>query len=165
MTAQANYDDLAERQRGEDRPTNNAVRDLIGVCTSLIDLFGRETALLEAMRPAEIKTLQDEKSTLALTYEQQVKQLAVDPNCLRVVEPVLREELKAVMHNLESSRRVNEQALIAAQEANERVIRCIVEAVTEHTHQANTYGPDGGQAAKNANHTDDTISLSLNEQI
>ncbi len=147
------------------RPTNQTVRDLIAICTSLIDLLGRESGLLEAMRPAEIKALQDQKSTLALTYEQQVKQLATDPTCLRAVEPVLRDELKTAFNQLETARRANEQALRAAQEANERVIRAIVAAVGDRQTQVATYGPNGAQATGRSCHADDTISLSVNRQI
>lgn len=150
---------------GDARPTNETVRDLISVCTSLIELLTRETKMLEDMRPGEIGALQDEKATLALSYQQQTSQLTADPNCLKVVEPVLRDELKTVLTRIEDICATNEKAIQIARATNERVIRCIVDAVSDHKTKAKTYGPDGAHSTKGKKAANDTISFRLDEQL
>lgn len=146
-------------------PTNRLVRDLIGKCTGLIDLMGRETELLKAMRPKDIVELQEEKTFLARSYEQQARQLAADPACLKAVEPVLREELETAMRALEQASGANELALRAAREANDRTIRAIVAAVMEQTEETGTYGRDGAQRAGEAAGGGKSLALSLDQQL
>ena len=123
----------SENQRaGSDFPATSAtVRDLIAVCGSLVHVMSRETELLRAMKTLEIRDLQENKVTLALSYGQQVEQLASDPARLRAVEPILRDELKSAMGRLQTVGKDNERALRACREANARVIHAIAEAVAE----------------------------------
>jgi len=146
-------------------PTNKLVRDLIGKCTGLIDLMGRETELLKAMRPKDIVELQEEKTALARSYEQQARQLSTDPACLRAVEPILRDELEASMRALEQASGANERALRAAREANDRTIRAIVAAVMEQTEEGGTYGRDGAQRTREAAGGGKSLVLSLDQQL
>lgn len=165
MTDQAQRESSARDPAAQAAAPRPTIDDLIAVCTSLIGVLERETGMLERMRARDIKGLQDEKTTLALSYLQLVKQLSVDAKGLRTVEPVLRDELRSVLRRLEECRSTNERALSAAREANERVIRCIVEAVADRQAQAGAYGPNGAQAPCQPKHADDTMSLTLNQRI
>lgn len=135
----------SENQQAQpDFPATSAtVRDLIAVCGSLTHVMSRETALLRAMRTSEIRDLQENKVTLALSYGQQVEQLADDPVRLRAVAPILRDELKRAMGRLQVVGQDNETALRACREANARVIHAIADAVAENQHDGTPYGPDG----------------------
>ena len=147
-------------------PTSNvAVRDLISICTSLIGLLEQETTLLREMQAGEINSLQDQKSTLALTYQQQIRDLAGDPQCFRAVEPVLRDELRSALEAVNTATVDNERALRAARTANEKVIQAVVDAVAVNDSESATYGRDGSLNLADGATGAPPAAISINQQL
>ena len=143
---------------------NGTIRDLISLCTALIRLMRQETQCLKAMNPSAIAKLQDQKSALALSYHEQVRQLAGEPRCLQAVEPVLRDELKREMAALAEEVTLNERALRAARNANERVLQLIADAVSATRTKHDTYGRDGAPRAE-ARVGEKPVALSVDRRL
>ncbi len=55
---------------------------LIAVTARLIDLMNREIQLLKSMRPKEIETLQSEKAALVQEYDEHIRNLREEPECV-----------------------------------------------------------------------------------
>lgn len=147
-------------------PTSNiAVRDLISICTSLIGLLEQETTLLQEMQAGQINSLQDQKTTLALTYQQQIRELAGDPQCFRAVEPVLRDELRSALEAVNTASVDNERAIRAARTANEKVIQAVVDAVAVNDSESATYGRDGSLNLTDGAAGRPPAAVSINQQL
>ena len=97
--------------------TNDTIANLVALTARLVDLMGREIELLRAMRPREIEGIQAEKAALARTYAETVRQLSADPQRLKALEPVVRDEIKRVTERFEEAVAENARALKAASEA------------------------------------------------
>ena len=118
--------------------------DLIAITGRLVELMNREIEMLRAMRPRDIEALQEEKAALARLYEQQVAALRDDPRRLAVLEPVLQKELRAATDDYDTAIRRNAQALRAARDANEALLKAIVDAA--NATRQDGYSETGGKA-------------------
>jgi hypothetical protein len=118
--------------------------DLIAITGRLVELMNREIEMLRAMRPRDIEALQEEKAALARLYEQQVAALRDDPRRLTVLEPILQQELRATTDAYDSAIRRNAQALRAARDANEALLKAIVDAANALRKEG--YSETGGKA-------------------
>ena len=154
-----------ETARNNMMATNDSVRDLIGLCSGLIALLDKETQHLKAMKPREIEGLLDQKSALALGYQQQVKHLAEDPVCLQAVEPVLRQELQEAMHKVQTEVARNARALEAARLANEKMLQAIVSAVSEKKGAVATYGSNGEASSADRDGAGAPVTLSVDQRL
>lgn len=144
--------------------TGDIATTLIAVTSRLIDLMGREIELLRAMRPREIETLQADKAGLTRAYVEYVAQLQSEPSRLGAVEPIVRDELRRVTERFEESVTENARALRAASEANNRLIKAIIEAAEQaqprHAGYTNT-----GTTADRLPGKARGLSLTINQQL
>jgi len=141
------------------------MRDLIVVAGRLITLVNEETRLLEAYKTNDIGQLQDEKTRLSRIYVGLVRDLKRDPELLAAVEKAVREELTDVLKHFEAAAEANTNALNVAREANERVMRAIVEAATAQQTTVTGYSRTGTMAAPTRATAARPLSMTVNQRL
>lgn len=141
---------------------NGWASDLIAITGRLIELMRREIEMLRVMRPSGLKELQEEKSALARLYEQQIKALRESPVRLTALASVLKDELVAVTRHYEKTLTVNAQALKAARDANEGLLKAIVDAASQG--RSTTYSSTGTRtSARKADA--EPVSLAIDQRF
>jgi hypothetical protein len=103
------------------------------------------SAVLKGMRIDALPDLQDEKVALAEAYEIEVARLRRSPERLMSLEPHVRTQLHDATRTLQESMTVNLQALVAARQVVERVLRNIGESLARGS-RTPTYGAHGEAA-------------------
>jgi len=119
------------------------VSALIGVTQRLSDLMTAEIAALRAMRPKDIRPLQDEKSKLASRYEADLRLFSEHADDMIKVDPALVEELKQSTATLRTILVHNKLVLAATRTVNEALVRTIADEVARQRNPATVYGEIG----------------------
>jgi hypothetical protein len=144
---------------------NIEIETLITVTGRLIRVLDREIELLRAMEVGQIQTLQDEKLTLILTYEECVKALAGNPAALDAMAPPLRAELSALARRFDSTVAENARALHAVRDSHDRLLKAIVDAVSENRTRHKGYSANGTVPPARRGSAASTLSLSLDQRL
>ena len=118
---------------------------LMTLMKRLVQVMDYERAVLKGMRIDALPDLQDEKLALAEAYEIEVARLRRSPATLMSLEPHVRAQLHDAMSALQESMNVNLQALLAARQVVERVLRNIGESLARGRRTLN-YGARGEAA-------------------
>lgn len=126
---------------------NPAVDEIIQLAGRLVALMEQETGLLEKMQVAAIAEGQVEKERLARQFETKLRALAVDKKAVAAVAPVIRAEFAEAMDKFRAVMRANERSLRAAKDANERVVKAIVEAAQAQSAPSHAYSAAGTMGA------------------
>ena len=136
---------------------------LLGAVSRLIRLLEQETSMLQAMRPDEVESLQEEKSALVADYQEQLSSLGEPSEALAGLKPAIRQELSAAAVVLQSAIEENARALTAAKLATDQLVHSIASAVLEEQRVQEQYRADGrsGVAAP----TTAPVAVSLNEVL
>ena len=120
---------------------------LMALMKRLVQVMDYERAILKSTRLDALPDLQDEKAALAEAYEIEVARLRCSPDALATLEPHVRSELNEAMRSFRESVRTNVQALMAAQELVERVLRSIGDSLARGarslSHGARGHSGDG----------------------
>lgn len=140
------------------------VNGLIAVTSRLVRLLELETSLLRDMRPGAIRELQEEKMRLVRGYESMAAEIRDDPARLAAITDIARQELHDAVSQFEKSAEDNAFALAAAQDANERLLKAIIQAATENIADTETYARDGG-LRRNGKRNAPSISLTINQEL
>ena len=124
-----------------------------GPFEALIQTASRLTALLEreneCLAKCDIKgvsALHDEKQSLTQTYAMHVHELKKEPAKLSVVTQVVRDEVKQIMQRFDEVCTINERRLKAIRDANDRVMKIIVDAANQQMPRASGYARNGAMA-------------------
>ncbi|MCK6453891.1 MAG: hypothetical protein L6R19_24000 [Alphaproteobacteria bacterium] len=141
------------------------VDDLIETSARLIELMEQETLLLKAMKASEIGKGQAEKDRLARSFEAKLRQLAGDAPAMAALAPALRQELGGAMGRFRATMRANELALRAAREANERVVRAILDAAQSQAAPAHAYSASGKLGAATAGDRQAPAPVALDRRL
>jgi hypothetical protein len=120
-----------------------AIDELIKMAGRLVGMMDQETALLDQMKVAAIVDGQAEKDRLARTFETKLRALAGDKAAVKALAPALRAEFEAAMARFRASMANNERALRAARDANERVVKAIVDAAQAQAAPRHAYSAAG----------------------
>ncbi|MCZ4280500.1 hypothetical protein O4H49_06910 [Kiloniella laminariae] len=127
------------------------VHSVIETVKGLIAVMSREIELLRAMQIQEMSQLQKEKLDLVNSYEQSTAQLRSNPSFMQHLDPLLKEELRDVIKQMNHMVKENEIALLAAKASNERLMQAIVTAVKQQKQQdSSSYSNSGILAAQSA---------------
>jgi hypothetical protein len=113
---------------------------LATLADQLTALLMRESALVRAMRVAEIGDLQAEKTALTARYQETFKAL-VTAHGGQPFAPEIKERLARSGQRLGDAVAENELALRVGRVATERLITTIVAAVKEQQRSASAYAP------------------------
>lgn len=119
------------------------IETLIKVTSRLMGVLGREVEMLREMRVSDIETLRDEKNELTLVYEQAVRVIAADPEKLAAIEPALRDTLGDLGQRLDGALTANARALSAVRESHDRLLKAVVDAVTDSRARQKAYNAKG----------------------
>lgn len=134
------------------------VSDLLAVTSRLIGCMEQEVALLRSMRPADIGTLQADKSRLADAYEAHIAALRAGNGEDDQLAPELVEALTGVTERLQAAIGENVRALRAAREVNDKVLKAVIAAVEQDRAAPTAYGRAGVAAGRR---TAAPVSVSL----
>jgi flagellar biosynthesis/type III secretory pathway chaperone len=135
---------------------------LMTLMKRLVQVMDHERAILKSMRLDALPDIQDEKVALAEAYEIEVGRLRCSPEALASLEPHVRAQLHDAMRSFQESMTVNLQALLAAREVVERVLRNIGESLARST-KSLTYGARG--ATGEAEPTGQVISVAFDRRL
>lgn len=119
--------------------------------------------MLRGMKPSEMQQLQHDKIVLAAAYEAAVRALNADPAEMEQVTPAVRDELREATERFHGALAANEQALRAAKEATDRLLKHIVAEAERQRGQANGYGARAGKAVSLS--SGDALSLSVDQRL
>jgi hypothetical protein len=139
------------------------VEDVIDVTQRLTALLEREIELLKNLRPQDIRDLQQDKTTLAVTYERQIRELRAKPALLGTADSKLKERLRQTTMRFQMILAENERAIRAVKTVSERLMRAVVAAVADRKSGSPAYTRAGivtGGAA-----TAKAVSLAVNRQL
>ena len=120
-----------------------SIEELIDLTVRLTGVMTRETDILNGRTPSEIEPLQREKSSLSTAYSEAVSAANHNTSQVASARLDLREELARATARLQDAMADNLRAITIARAFNERLVRALGEAVTEHRHPATAYTADG----------------------
>ena len=135
---------------------------LMTLMKRLAQVMDHERAILKSMRLDALPDLQDEKVALAEAYEIEVGRLRCSPEALASLEPHVRAQLHDAMRSFQESMSVNLQALVAAREVVERVLRNIGDSLARGTRSLG-YGARGESGEAEA--TGQVISVAFDRRL
>ena len=126
---------------------NGPVMELIEVVKDLTAVLGQEIDLLRGMQIREFGSLQERKTFLVGAYEKLAAELRQDPAFAATLDPVLRQELRSLLEDMEGTMLQNEAAIRSARDANQRLAKAIVDAVAQKSSERSGYSATGRLAA------------------
>lgn len=118
---------------------------LMTLMKRLQQVMDHERAILRSMRLDALPDVQDEKTALAEAYEIELGRLRTRPETLASLEAPIREQLYDAMRQFQDHVSANLNALLAAQNVVERVLRNIAESLTRQA-ASPVYGAHGESA-------------------
>lgn len=119
---------------------------LIQAASRLTALLERENACLASCDMKGVAALHEEKQALTQTYCLHVHELKKEPAKLAVVTQVVRDEVKRIMAHFDEVCGINERRLKAVREANDRVMKVIVDAADKQMPRVSGYSRNGAMA-------------------
>ncbi len=146
-------------------PINKQIEALIRVTSRLIGVLNSEVEMLRAMRVNEIEELQEEKRDLTILYEETIRSLAAQPEALAALERALRTELSELAGRFDNALAENARALNAVRDSHDRLLKAIVDAVSENRAKEKGYTRDGKLSDQQKGRTAQSLSLSVDRQL
>lgn len=137
--------------------------DLMVISSRLTDLMSRENEILRSMRPGDIKDLQQDKADLAQRYEQHMLAVQTDPAILASASPAMRAKLREHSARFDAVLVENERRLRSLRSISERLMKTIVDAVTEQQ-RAPAYS-SAGVMNERSGPGRRTVAVTLNKQL
>jgi flagellar biosynthesis/type III secretory pathway chaperone len=125
---------------------NGPFEGLIQTASRLTALLDRENVCLEKCDIAGVAALHEEKQSLTRAYCLHVHELKQEPAKLAVVTQVVRDEVKKVMTRFDEVCSVNERRLKAIRDANDRVMKVIIDAANKQAPRVSGYSRTGAAA-------------------
>ena len=119
---------------------------LIQAASRLTALLERENEHLSKCDVAGVAALHDEKQALTQAYCLHVHELKKEPAKLAVVTQVVRDEVKKIMAQFDEVCSINERRLNAVREANDRVMKVIIDAANQQAPRVSGYSRTGAAA-------------------
>lgn len=146
-------------------PKPEAIESFIRIASRLIAIMEQEIEFLRKMEVGAIDALQEEKAALVTAYENGIRGFTTEPDALAAMEPALKTELKELTTRFDNVVTENNRALESVRNSHQRLLKAIVDAVSEsrarHAGYSNTGGlpqPVGGARAAR-------LSLSLDRRL
>ena len=143
---------------------NERVRDLLAVTGRLIACMDQEIAMLRAMRPQDIQSLQADKRALADAYEAHFTALRDGGEGSEAIGADLLKELTEATERFQSVLAENARALRAVKEVNDRVLKAVVAAVDRERVEAAGY-TKGGKTPARRRHGAAAQPMTVNQQL
>ena len=109
--------------------------------------------------------MQQEKRDLTVLYEERVRALAEHPEALEALAPALRDELSALAQRFDIALSENTRALQAVRESHDRLLKAIVDAVSNNRARERAYTAKGGLDRPHRRSATDTMSLALDRSL
>ncbi len=154
--AVARQADTAGSSQAEEKPQAEAKADAMGkeftsalisvveAAQHLCQVLEVENEALRAHRFADIEPLQERKGALSRLYEQGMKQIAkAGPDVMKGLSQPLREQVLALATRLDKLVGDNGNLLKASIEANQRVLKAVVDATRKHQSAGTVYDREG----------------------
>ena len=120
--------------------------DLIDVASRLTALMARESDCLARFDVKAVAAMHEEKLALSKAYCLRVHDIKKDPSRLAAVTAAVRDELKSVLAKFDDAAKRNEMVLRSAKDANDRVLKAVVDAAHAQAPRVQGYGRNGAMA-------------------
>ena len=137
------------------------VETTISLLDRLSRLLEQEIAAVRAKAPSRIAALATEKEYLTLSYSDQMKVLKANPDILRTIERTLIDSFRRAADGFRRLLAENARILGIAKAANERFIKAVSDAVSEHNRPTLTYSRMGFGGAAQA----PRVSIALDRSV
>lgn len=141
------------------------VSALIGVTQRLSDLMTAEITALRAMRPKDIRPLQEEKAKLTSRYEADLRLFSEHADDMIRIDPALVAELKQSTATLRTILVHNKLVLAATRSVNEALVHTIADEIARQRNPAEAYGEHGQHVAATVSRPRDVGPLSLDQSV
>lgn len=122
---------------------NARAHELIDLSHSLVQVMASEIEILKGGKVSDIEPLQAQKDALSSAYETHMRDVVADPGMFNMIEPDLRDSLKAAATQFEATASENKIAVQAALEMNVRLVQVIADAVIRSAPSASGYTKTG----------------------
>jgi hypothetical protein len=142
-----------------------SIRELISVAGRLVGIMRRETSALRSVSMATLPALVAEKASLMDAFTKLSRNFRHDPETIAAVTEALRGELEEAFAIFEETVRENEKALLAARDANERVLRAVVSAAEAQRPRAQGYGRTGLAPAPAKSSTPKMVPVAIDRRL
>jgi hypothetical protein len=133
-----------------ERSATAAAGGLVEIAARLVELMGRETALLGAMKIRDANALQDEKTRLARAFEDRARALKGNSALVATLTAELKGELQDAIKRFDEAAKANAIAIRAARDANQHLLQAIVDAVSAKQTAGQSYGATGARMEASA---------------
>lgn len=140
-------------------PQEISIPNVMALTGRLAQVLAQEADYLAEMKIKEIEPLQKEKIWLTKALDVQLQRVRKFPELLDNLDPDDCDELHHLVSVFNVIMNENHNRLLAAKEANQRVIEAITEAVNEQNRKP-TYTEEGLTESQQ-----DSISVTLNKTI
>jgi flagellar biosynthesis/type III secretory pathway chaperone len=117
--------------------------DLVNVTTRLINVLERENEMLRERRHGELPELLEEKETIGRVYQARISGLHDNPDQLRELAELEREELRELATEVENLIQENGRMLQAAMYASNRIMELVANSVRESSNSSGIYSERG----------------------
>jgi len=125
---------------------HNPFDALITAASRLTALMERENEALAKCDVGAVTALHDEKQALTRSYCLHVHELKKEPAKLAVVTQVVRDEVKKIMARFNEVVAINERRLQAVRDANDRVMKVLIDAANQQMPRSTGYSRTGAVA-------------------
>ena len=141
------------------------IKKLLSVTGRLSKILKQENEILNHPGMAKgLKELVEEKNSLSVVYEQQIKIVNDDEN-LNMVDPGLRRRLTDAITAFGVLLDENTIKINARMEATNRFFLIISEAAKSHQNTAGGYGQNGAMTAANRQAYRPAVSVGVNQEL
>ena len=150
--------------KAKEPPKPSVARDLTEVVIRLSEVLARENEALSNHRIEILKELQDDKIALARLYEQHMQAIAKNPMILDECDQAEVAHLKEEARKMEANLETNGIRLKASWEANQRLVKAIVDAMREKAAETSVYSR-AGQVITGGKKGNQIVPLSYNKTL
>jgi hypothetical protein len=120
--------------------------DLVSAAEALHAVILAETKALALKRPAETSDIGQNKERLSARFASALWRLKENSGILKQIDASSRRRLTAALAELRKAARQNALALLAARDANQRLLDVVMESASKR-HQVPSYGRGGRSPA------------------
>lgn len=140
-----------------------AVTEVLKLSENLMRFLNNETAALRARRVADFSVMQEEKHQLINHYEYSLSQLQKKIDEGLILKEEDQKQLEVSMSQVQNMVVINERALKAMNEANNRLVEAVIKAVREKNQERSRYNQKGIQFFSEKNQQ--PLRLKINHQL
>lgn len=144
---------------------NARAHEIMELATALIQLMTREIEALKAHKVADIEPIQAQKASLSDLYHKHIQAIAADPAGMAALDEKIRDELRKLAAQVETTARENAQRVRAALDMNTGIVDRIAQLAQGNRSTASGYTATGAKPAAAYSRATIQAPITLNQQL